>query len=669
MKLSQFLAAVIPVFGGLASGTPVQAAPDNDAFGSRRVLAPGLPSTDTGNNIGATQEPGEPIFLDTGIASVWWSWTPAASGWVRITTETSDFNTVLGVFEGAAVASLTPVAANDDSTSPYGVFSSLVYRATSGTPYAIGVFGAGWETGNVSLAVEQVAAPTLPTLTHCAISPGDVDVELAPGNLTVDLGVYAASSFSFGYLTVYDGHLNYVSSHFFNAAALQTGNLVDGRYQIPITVEPYSEPGQYRIAVTVYDQLFQSVTRFPPLPGPSLGWFGVANAGPVDYDPPVLVGLAYAPGSIDVGAGAQSVQIDLQVTDDVSGFDHGSVYLADPLGTFSAYIPLAGAHRIAGTAGNGTYRVFGSVPHGAPPGAYETQVSLTDANGHGSYYSAPATPTLAVTNSGTVDTLPPALTAFHYTPDPVNVGVASVNVTATANITDALAGFQFGTLTLYDPMGSQVDQVQITSADSIGGSTYQVVLTIPGSPAPGLYTSELYLYDQLANTAYFDTDDATNPFPPGTDSALEVQVAGGGLPPYDQWLLGYPGLGGPTAARTADPDRDGICNLLELLLGLHPLVVSSPGGADPNRGNYPLLSVALGNATLTFRVEPAAISTGTGSPIEFGAETDTDLFPAWTPVTATPLGGGWYSATLPMGSEDRRFLRLWARDPNDILLN
>src|SRR4051794_32163459 len=67
---------------GLATLTASAATPPNDAFASAIALtgAQSLTPT-TGNNTGATKEPGEPEHVgDHGGASLWYSWTATFDG-------------------------------------------------------------------------------------------------------------------------------------------------------------------------------------------------------------------------------------------------------------------------------------------------------------------------------------------------------------------------------------------------------------------------------------------------------------------------------------------------------------------------------------------------------------------------------------------------------------
>ena len=131
-------------------------APTNDAFvSSRRIFASG---TFIGSNYDAVtgREAGELPLNDGGLEdiggnSVWWKWT-APSGVSTVTVDTfgSDFDTVLAVYTGAGLGSLTEVAVNDESSSVFGQ-SEVVFIAVPGQTYHIAVNGFFGEQGNIQL--------------------------------------------------------------------------------------------------------------------------------------------------------------------------------------------------------------------------------------------------------------------------------------------------------------------------------------------------------------------------------------------------------------------------------------------------------------------------------------------------------------------------------------
>ena len=123
--------------------------PLNDGFHSATYISPsgGL---FTGKNTEATKETGEPNHAGkTGGASVWWRWTAPADGTATINTFGSDFDTLLAVYIGSYVNSLTPIAYNDDACNT--VQSQVSFNAFQGTTYKIAVDGLNGAQGNIRL--------------------------------------------------------------------------------------------------------------------------------------------------------------------------------------------------------------------------------------------------------------------------------------------------------------------------------------------------------------------------------------------------------------------------------------------------------------------------------------------------------------------------------------
>src|SRR5262245_56371191 len=88
------------------------AAPANDRF-SNRIVINGTNVTVMGSNMSATKEAGEPNHAgNVGGSSVWWGWTAPTNGELRLTTDGSNFDTLLGVYTGPRVNSLTVLATN-----------------------------------------------------------------------------------------------------------------------------------------------------------------------------------------------------------------------------------------------------------------------------------------------------------------------------------------------------------------------------------------------------------------------------------------------------------------------------------------------------------------------------------------------------------------------------
>src|SRR5918996_844934 len=87
----------------------------------------------------ARGEPGDPPSQGGPAAkSVWYRFTPATDVVLRADTLGSDFDTVLAVWTGSDLASLSPVACNDDVFSAQSI---AVFAAEAGVTFAFQVGG------------------------------------------------------------------------------------------------------------------------------------------------------------------------------------------------------------------------------------------------------------------------------------------------------------------------------------------------------------------------------------------------------------------------------------------------------------------------------------------------------------------------------------------------
>ena len=129
----------------------IPSGPANNNFASRTAIS-SSGGTVTGSNVNATKESGEPNHAGyPGGKSVWWSWAPSVSGNATISTVGSSFDTLLGIYTGTAVGSLTQRAADDDGG---GNGTSLkTFSVTAGTTYQIAVDGFGGASGSITLTV------------------------------------------------------------------------------------------------------------------------------------------------------------------------------------------------------------------------------------------------------------------------------------------------------------------------------------------------------------------------------------------------------------------------------------------------------------------------------------------------------------------------------------
>jgi hypothetical protein len=216
--------------------------PANDNFANAITLT-GASVSASGTNVLATKEPGEPNHGgNAGGASVWWNWTAPASANVTVNTTGSNFDTLLGIYTGNTVSTLTPVTPigsrpNGNTRLPASpvisvTTSSLQFAATAGVTYRIAVDGLNGETGTIQLSLTQqgqvTAGPTTVASWNFDAPPYANPLNADTGSGTIDFSGWG------GVVTNFNG-LNGTQ-----ALALQ-GTAGNGTYiQINLSMTGYS---------------------------------------------------------------------------------------------------------------------------------------------------------------------------------------------------------------------------------------------------------------------------------------------------------------------------------------------------------------------------------------------------------------------------------------------
>jgi hypothetical protein len=191
--------AAIDSFG--YSTTPTTP-PPNDNFANAQTLT-GSTGTVNGNSVFGTRETGEPTNPSGtgGGRSIWYNWTAPGTGQATFDTNGSSYDTILAVYQGSAVNSLTHLASNDDISPlndppPRNIQSRVIFSVTAGQLYRIQVDGFDAAEGTVVLnwTAPGAATPT-PTPTPTPAGPNTVqfsvgvasvnETDVSPTNLLV----------------------------------------------------------------------------------------------------------------------------------------------------------------------------------------------------------------------------------------------------------------------------------------------------------------------------------------------------------------------------------------------------------------------------------------------------------------------------------------------------
>jgi hypothetical protein len=126
------------------------AQPGNDAFATPATLGATSGSL-TANTAGASHEAGEPNHANVaGAHSLWYTYTAPADGFLTVSTAGSAFDTLLAVYQGSVISSLTVVGFNNNISASVPQ-SQVRVPVVNGQAYLIAVDGSGSASGALSL--------------------------------------------------------------------------------------------------------------------------------------------------------------------------------------------------------------------------------------------------------------------------------------------------------------------------------------------------------------------------------------------------------------------------------------------------------------------------------------------------------------------------------------
>ena len=161
-----FNAGATPTPGGpTATNTPVPQVPANDDFNTPVVISLANNVFTANQNItAATTASDDPVFAcvaGKGYRSVWYRYTATQSGSININTTGSEYDTILGVWQGSRGA-LSSIACNDD-VAPGQTQSQVNLNVTSGQVFYIEAAGYYSYAGgllNITLSYTPAATST-----------------------------------------------------------------------------------------------------------------------------------------------------------------------------------------------------------------------------------------------------------------------------------------------------------------------------------------------------------------------------------------------------------------------------------------------------------------------------------------------------------------------------
>lgn len=268
-----------------------------------------------------------------------------------------------------------------------------------------------------------------------------------------------------------------------NGSAYRTvGDSLHGQYSKTLTLPQNSSNGTWRVFAELKD--YSGNTRRV-----QLGSFEQTGTG--DTDAP-RTGVVVATTSVNTALGDSDVEVNVDVTDDLSGVESVFITL---LGPGNQLIQDGNATLVSGNNLFGSYLKVLMLPRYAPMGTWKVMAQLRDQAGN--------TRTLeiaAVEQTGESDTSP-ATASLLSAPDSVVTSAGPQDIEIVFSATDNLSGVKLGFITLLGPNGQfvQPDSSPTRISGNALNGTYKVVLTIPQFAAPGDWKINIEIGDYVEN--------------------------------------------------------------------------------------------------------------------------------------------------------------------------
>ena len=342
---------------------------------------------------------------------------------------------------------------------------------------------------NAATADSDVTPPELRALS--VVTPS---VDVSSGGATVTMDATITDD-----LSGYRGGTMYVRSPSGQLVGANPEHVSGDTYQIVFDIPQYAEAGVWR---TYYLDLIDNAGNRVSFDDPGLlaRGFDVFFEVTADSDvtPPELRALSVVTPSVDVSSGGATVTMDATITDDLSGYRGGTMYVRSPSGQ------LVGANpeHVSGD----TYQIVFDIPQYAEAGVWRTYyLDLIDNAGNRVSFDDPGLLArgfdvfFEVTADS--DVTPPELRALSVVTPSVDVSSGGATVTMDATITDDLSGYRGGTMYVRSPSGQLVG----ANPEHVSGDTYQIVFDIPQYAEAGVWrTYYLDLIDNAGNRVSFD---------------------------------------------------------------------------------------------------------------------------------------------------------------------
>jgi hypothetical protein len=420
------------------------------------------------------------------------------------------------------------VATPRDSTGAVLAGRTVVWTTSSAATVEVTqagmVTGKGLGTATVTATSEGRSASvdvrvtvderTPPRLVGFSFTPREVDVSAGPA--TVEFTIHATDGglgvdhFAVGFQQATPVTAVGCAGGRFGNGGLVSGTREDGVWKCTVTFPRGAAAGVWSVPVlfildAANNQAAYNTTQLANAGFPTT--VTVVNTAPPET-PPVLTGLSFSPGTVDVGDADAPVEITVTANASAGMTDmHAS--MGSTRGTLE--MTCSTATPASGTSRDGTWKCSITIPHRAPAGTWKVSfVQLSDSVGHTTQYltdqlAALGVPTTFQVVSPDEDLTPPVLTSLTLDPATLSIANGAAHGQVTLTATDGGVGVAYGSVTLWPPTGGSAgcgDEPPNNRPQQ--NATLSCTFEIRPNGAAGKWSLEVLVWDAVRNTRRYD---------------------------------------------------------------------------------------------------------------------------------------------------------------------
>ncbi len=213
-----------------------------------------------------------------------------------------------------------------------------------------------------------------PDLASFDFNPKTIDVSSGSQSVIVNLRIKdEISGFHWGELRIRSPSGSIDRVKYIYPSNIISGNAQDGVYETTWVFPQYSYAGTWIVSDLIMHDVAGNIIHLAT-PEFSQEGFPIQLeliSDPDDTISPELISFTFSPQTIDVSSGSQSVNVNLRITDELSGFDNGMVRINSPSGQQSVGAYIWPIHRISGDIHDGIYETAWDFPQSSEFGTWK----------------------------------------------------------------------------------------------------------------------------------------------------------------------------------------------------------------------------------------------------------------------------------------------------------